>query len=124
MAYKELGYIVSPRSRAVSTSPSECYALRVLTGVVTYFTLLYCFLSYIPVQLNSLFARDRWRQHNISIAMPLALVVYMAKIYHVAELHCQTTSDKMRPEVLVRVPPPRGSRMDFHLDAALHHTPG
>ena len=32
LAYKGLGGTVPPHSRAVSTSPSACYALRVLNG--------------------------------------------------------------------------------------------
>jgi hypothetical protein len=38
LAYKGLGGTVPPHSRAVSTAPSACYALRaLLTGVVTIF---------------------------------------------------------------------------------------
>ena len=32
LAYKGLGDIVPPHSRAVSTSPSACYALRAFNG--------------------------------------------------------------------------------------------
>jgi hypothetical protein len=45
LAYKGLVGIVPPHSRAVSTSPSACYALRVLDGYCNHLSFFLSFMD-------------------------------------------------------------------------------
>ena len=71
LAYKGLGGIVPPHSRAFITTPSACYALRVLTGVVTIF--LFFFLSETGPSghiIKLLIGRNSWRRSTVANEHP------------------------------------------------------